>query len=254
MTQIPSGWYPDPSPQPGQPPLLRYWDGRLWTEHVHPVQPPAPQAYAGPGPTPRPTTPDGVPVSGWWRRVGAYVIDGLLVSAVSTVATIPQQVRLQGDLGDLMRRFENEVAGSQNRPDFGPFFRDYVDLLLPVITWSVLAAFVVWVVYSSLMLRFKSATLGKMAVGIAVRLRDRPGQLPWSAILVRVLVQQGVMLTAILPVLYLALSWFPYLDSLWPLWDKRNQALHDKAARTQVVLVRAVSRAGTPTGIRDARR
>jgi uncharacterized RDD family membrane protein YckC len=34
------------------------------------------------------------------------------------------------------------------------------------------------------------------------------------------------------PVLFLIL--FP-LDSLWPLWDKENRAIHDMLARTRVV-------------------
>ena len=33
------GWFPDP----GDPSLLRYWDGSSWTEHTAPVQPPAAQ-------------------------------------------------------------------------------------------------------------------------------------------------------------------------------------------------------------------
>lgn len=148
------------------------------------------------------------------------------------------QIQMQRDLNVLMRRFEAETNNPQATPDFGAFLGDYLDVALPMLTWSALAGFVVWGVYSSLMLRFKSATLGKMVVGIAVRLRERPGQLPWSTILVRLLVQQGVSLTALVPFLYLALFWFPWLDSLWPLWDKKNQALHDKAARTNVVRVR----------------
>ena len=33
-------------------------------------------------------------------------------------------------------------------------------------------------------------------------------------------------------------SLFPLLDGLWPLWDRKKQALHDKAAKTNVVMVR----------------
>ena len=198
----------------------------------------APAPYPGPALAQGPTTPDGVPLSGWWRRVGAYLIDSLIVGAVSTVVTIPAQLRVFEQTNQLIRRFENEAAASGTTPDFGAFFGDYLDLMLPVIIWSAIAGFVAWAAYNALMLRFKGATVGKMAVGIAVRLRDRPGQLPWSAILMRVVVQHGVLLTAVMPVVYLALSWFPYLDSLWPLWDKKNQALHDKAARTNVILVR----------------
>ncbi|HEY0932857.1 MAG TPA: DUF2510 domain-containing protein, partial [Trebonia sp.] len=28
-----SGWYPDPY---GTPSLLRWWDGTVWTQHIHP--------------------------------------------------------------------------------------------------------------------------------------------------------------------------------------------------------------------------
>ena len=240
MTQAPAGWYPDPvPPQPGQPPLLRYWDGRVWTEHVHPAAPPtAWPPYAGQEVAPGPTTPDGVPLSGWWRRVGAYVIDSLVVGGVTLVVTIRQQLQVQQDLNDLMRRFTDEAERS-TAPDLGAFFRDYVDIALPLLRLTAIVSFLAWAVYSSLMLRFKGATVGKMAVGIAVRLRERPGQLPWSTILVRVVAQHGVVLTAaVTPILYQAFIWFPYLDPLWAAWDKKRQAIHDKVARTNVVMAR----------------
>ena len=33
-------------------------------------------------------------------------------------------------------------------------------------------------------------------------------------------------------------SFYPVLDGLWPLWDSKKQAVHDKIARTNVVLTR----------------
>jgi uncharacterized RDD family membrane protein YckC len=240
MTQPPPGWYPDPSPQPpGQPLIHRYWDGQAWTSHIHPAPPLTAPAQPPYGRPPQPTTPDGAPLSGWWLRVGAYAIDGTLIGAVGFIATVPQYLRMQADALDLMRRFDDEMSRAQTTgtpPNVDALFRDYWELLLPVFTWSLLAGFIAWMVYGSLMLRFKGATLGKMALGISVRLRERPGRMPWSAILVRLLVQQGVLLTAPLPLLYLALGWFPYLDNLYPLWDKQRQALHDKAAKTNVVI------------------
>jgi len=132
--------------------MLRYWDGHVWTEHVHPAVPTAVSVRPVGGPPPRPATPDGQPLAEWWQRLCAYL------------------------------------------------------------------------------------TLGMVALGICVRLRERPGKLPWSTILLRVLVQQGVLLTAVVPLLYLALSWFPYLDALWMFWDDQRRTLHDKAAKTNVVL------------------
>jgi uncharacterized RDD family membrane protein YckC len=224
VTQIPPGWYPDPtSPQSHQ----RYWDGWAWTPHVHMQQ----SYLVGP------TTPDGVPLSGWWRRVGAFLIDSVLVSIVVSTLTLPQQIAMQIRMNDLMVDLEQETA-PEAMPDFGTFAGEIWAAMQPLVVWSAIATFLAWALYSSLMLRWKGATLGKMAAGIAVRLRDQPGQLPWSAIYARVFVQFGVGLTAVVPLVYLALSWFPLLDSLWPLWDQKRQALHDKAARTNVVRVR----------------
>ncbi|MGZ4471917.1 MAG: DUF2510 domain-containing protein, partial [Nocardioidaceae bacterium] len=137
MTQVPEGWYADPAPQAeGQPPLLRYWDGRQWTEHVHPAAPAAqatqplqaaqqpaqqpaqgapygqaPPAYqdtfAYPAYARRPagpTTPDGVPLAGWWQRVGAQVLDGLILTVVASVATLPIQLGARGDAQRVLDR------------------------------------------------------------------------------------------------------------------------------------------------------
>jgi hypothetical protein len=31
---------------------------------------------------------------------------------------------------------------------------------------------------------------------------------------------------------------YPLLDDLWPLWDDKKQAIHDKLAKTNVVRIR----------------
>ena len=229
----PPGWYPDPAPPaPGDPPLLRFWDGQQWSWQVAP----APAGLSGPGyagpayavQPPGPTTPDGVPLAGFWPRVAAHVIDALILGAASSVATLPVQLGMQRDMQALI----------ESEPDPGAFLSAYLDMFLPLITWTALVGFVLWAGYTALMLRFKGATVGKMALGLGVRLRDRPGQLPWSAIAARVLTQHGYMLTGVFPWVYLALFWYPWLDSLWAAGDGKRQALHDKAARTNVVRTR----------------
>jgi len=82
----------------------------------------------------------------------------------------------------------------------------------------------------------RGATPGKMAVGISVRLRDKPGVPPLSAVLRRTLVKQGGNLVGGVPVLGLFGSLFVLLDSLWPLWDNKKQAIHDMAGATNVVV------------------
>jgi uncharacterized RDD family membrane protein YckC len=62
--------------------------------------------------------------------------------------------------------------------------------------------------------------------------------MPWGTVLLRWLVQNAGSIVGVVPVAGSAGSLFSLLDSLWPLWDDKNQALHDKAARTNVVRVR----------------
>jgi uncharacterized RDD family membrane protein YckC len=81
-------------------------------------------------------------------------------------------------------------------------------------------------VYEVFFLSRTGATPGKKIVGISVRLRDRAGPPPMNTVLVRTGCFLGMQLFSIVY----------YLDVLWPLWDDKKQALHDKAATTNVVL------------------
>jgi uncharacterized RDD family membrane protein YckC len=258
MTQIPSGWYPDPAPPlPGQPPMVRYWDGRVWTEHVTPAVPAAPMPPATPvyATTPAaavtgPTTPDGERLAGWWWRALAFFIDGILVGLVSNIVSLPAQLALQEDLTQVVNDFTRELDQNPNsNPDIGAFLGDYLDALADHALWLFLPGIVLTLLYHTVMLRWKGATLGKLATGLRVRLRERPGQLSWGTVLVRVTAQYGVPYAlAVLAVLSgslagaslfgLAYAVYFLTDNLWPTWDPKKQALHDKAARTNVVKVR----------------
>ena len=268
MTQIPAGWYPDPAPAPpGQPPGLRYWDGNVWTEHVAPdaAQPVAPQpvyqqpvyqqrayqqpAYQQPAPVGA-TTPDGQPLAGWWWRVLALLIDSVVVGVVSGIISLPAQISMQKDLSRVIDDFRRSIdANPDATPEFSRFFNDYVDVLRDNALWLILPGLVAWVLYYLLMLRYNGATLGKLAVGLRVRLRDQPGQLPWSAVVIRVSTQflipyllLGVGLFSgslvLLVVLVVVYQVYSFADVLWPLGDSKKQALHDKFAGTNVVKIR----------------
>jgi len=57
-------------------------------------------------------------------------------------------------------------------------------------------------------------------------------------VLTRWLMQNLGSAVAVVPLVGL-LGWvYSLLDDLWPLWDGQRQALHDKAARTNVVRTR----------------
>lgn len=263
MPQIPAGWYPDPAPpQPGQPPFVRYWDGRVWTPHVTLVSSPewspttapqqaAPQYAAPQQAAPEYAAPDGGErPAGWWWRVLAYVIDSFVVNVLGSVASIPAQIGFQRDLTDLAEDFqaETDALPPDVAPDFAGFFGDLTDLIADNAAALVLPAALVVTLYYAVMLRWKGATLGKLAVGLRVRrLAGQEGDgLPWPTVLLRIaaqfLVPIGALLAALLVgslALFLAVAvlygLYVLLDVLWPLWDARKQTLHDKVARTRVV-------------------
>jgi uncharacterized RDD family membrane protein YckC len=89
----------------------------------------------------------------------------------------------------------------------------------------------------------RGQTLGKRAVRIAVRRAETFERVGYRRSFTRaiafLLIWVGPPLLPTLPsaahLLSWPLGWLPLLDALWPLWDERKQALHDKVAGTVVV-------------------
>ena len=76
----------------------------------------------------------------------------------------------------------------------------------------------------------KGQTVGKMVWGTRVRDAATGGALGPAKAALRYLAP------ALLSIVTFGLIWFP--DGLWPLWDNRRQALHDKLAGSAVVPAR----------------
>ncbi|MGN6577697.1 MAG: RDD family protein [Nocardioides sp.] len=240
MTQIPAGWYPDPDPSSPQPRGQRYWDGRQWTEHVTPAAPAPGTGYAPMAPysaanTARAaTTPDGQALAGWWQRVGAYLIDLLILTPLVVIAGFPWLREIVSAYADLV---DESITAAEN----GTALPDQADLLaelfVPFLLFT-LVALAVNFVYNVGFLKWKAATPGKLVVGLRVRLRELPGPLSWGTVLLRWAGQNWYAALSWVPVLGNVLGLYPLLDVLWPLWDDKKQALHDKVAKTNVVRVR----------------
>jgi uncharacterized RDD family membrane protein YckC len=257
---FPHGWYDDPQDLTQQ----RYWDGNAWTDHRRarpgpppyqgefgqPQQQPVPQQapqqygqspYYGQGYPPRaqgfgyrpavPATPDGVPLSGWWKRVGARFLDGIIVLVISLPLTGYFWYHyIQATLDYERQLIDNAVAGNTQ-----------FNLALPwdVYKWLLavtLIALVVNFVYEFFFLTRRGATPGKQAVGISVRLRDVPGPPPAQAVLKRFGLYAGLNLLGAIPTVGTLFGLIGLLNYLWPLWDDKKQALHDKVAATNVVV------------------
>jgi uncharacterized RDD family membrane protein YckC len=173
----------------------------------------------------RSRTPDGQPLAGWWHRVGARLIDGALLLVVAFVL-LP--LVAPGLMSDMM------TWTMETDDPFAPLPADIMDRQL---RW-VLSIGVVGLVYEIVLVTLLGGTLGKLATGLRVRLREEPGKVGWGPSAIRALVYQGPGLLGNLSPVLGFLSLFTIVDVLWPLWDGKRQALHDKAARTNVVRIR----------------
>lgn len=247
----PAGWYPDPqTPVPGAPPQQRYWDGQSWTEHVSPLntQPthaestsgqPAyghsaygQQPYSGaPVYAGVATTPDGAILAGWWHRLGAYLIDGLILAVIVGALAFPFIRDVFTAFGDFFDEAMTAAENGTSTPSTTKFTADITGATIAIGAIGL----AVNLVYTIGFLMWKQATPGKLAVGLRVRLRERP-DLPLPTICVRWLVQSFVpSALGQVPFFGFVFGLFGLLDGLWPLWDPKKQALHDKVAKTNVV-------------------
>ncbi len=99
-----------------------------------------------------------------------------------------------------------------------------------------LIGIVVFAAYQLLFLTRSGRTPGKAAVGISVRLRERPGPPPAGVVARRIALPVALFLVELVPLVGALGLIGRALDLLWPSWDGNRQALHDKVAGTVVVV------------------
>jgi len=158
----------------------------------------------------------GEPLASWGSRVGAAIVDWLIVGIPAIVLFV---VIVGGTIG---------LTGDDDSS-----------------AWAVLGASLLWIAVAfalvllyapTLMAREGShngQTLGKQMVGIRV-VRDSGESMNFGWAALRELVVKGFLVgfaSSIIPLL----PWL--LDVLWPLWDDENRALHDMVVSTHVVRV-----------------
>ncbi len=137
-------------------------------------------------------------LASWGRRLAALLLDGALLAAI-VLATVG-------------------IAG------VGP--AELNDRILAGDTLLVLLLFVVpEAIYDTAMIGSRNQTFGKMALRIKVVGADDRAPIGYSRAFTRWLS------TAFLWALFTVPG---IIDHLWPLHDRRNQALHDKFARSVV--------------------
>lgn len=236
MSEQPAGWYPDP--YAAIPGTERWWDGAQWLAQTREAQPahgapgvqpawqrPAPQGAWQPQ---RAEGPDGVELASWGRRLGAYALDlipfivlSLVIVGASGYFDAVSRAVASGD-EQLTEAMEILAPGSQT-----------------AVTLTVVTLFA-QLLYNVGLHATTGQTIGKRLVGIRLVRADEPTRSPGlPAASLRWLIQLGApQALQGVPVVGFLVGLFGLADHLWPLWDQRNQALHDKAARTLVVRVR----------------
>jgi uncharacterized RDD family membrane protein YckC len=148
-------------------------------------------------------------LAGWWSRVGAHMIDGLIVGVAALILFLPLV-----------------AAGVTVDSDAG-----WAALVAAGIVW-ILCLAVAALLYAPLMMaRTNGRTLGRMALNIrVVRASGEPITFGY-AVLREVVVKW--LLFGILGAVTGGIA--QLLDYLWPLWDEQNRCLHDFIVDSRVV-------------------
>lgn len=176
--------------------------------------PPTQVSYGAPAPGPV------YELSGWWRRVGAVWIDGIIVGAIAGILAIP--------VGGWER---SEMYSNQSSANFS-FELNAIGLFVYLVVFVCAVPLV--------MSRTNGRTIGKMATGIRVVREDgKPVDLGFA--LFRELVIKN-LLFSVVAVFTLGLA--TLLNYLWPLWDGQHRALHDQIVKSRVVRVDATGGTG----------
>lgn len=269
VTQRSSGWYDDPRDEN----LLRYWDGVVWTEHVANKRPLPPQ-----GPLTEPAgdasaqqwaqyqaqqggfgqgqrrsdrlegggagRPGDARLSGWWRRVGAFIVDTILVGLVCLPFTL---WRMSGSI-DQFEAWQAQVAQALSS---GGGLPDLPAQVLLDVGTIALVQTLVYVLLDAFFLSRTGVTPGRRLLGIRVRPLGADAPVPFALGVRRGLIKNVSNLVSGVPFLSLFAFGFQVADYLWPLRDRGNQSLHDKATGTEVVICGPLRGPGRQTAQRS---
>ena len=181
-----------------------------------------------------------VPLASWGARFGAVVLDGILVAVSSAVALL---VSVIGGgtliLSLLLPVFFDSSGGTAAIGAFG--------IVMLALGAALGLSYWVWWLFT---LR-NGQTPGKLIVGIRAMNVATEETVSWGRMFLREFVvksfPQWVIVLAsvfagdnpVVPLLSVALAILWVVNYLWPLWDRKNQALHDKVVGTIIVRERA---------------
>ena len=203
--------------------------GSLWQSPTEqPAPAPSQRGFAPPTDAPAPDT------SQWWTDSQAGTIEGRAHGGGSTGGYAPAEymervgaaaldflVRVAIVVGAILVGAVAHLAGSS---------AGEVGITIGLVVGAIAASFV----YAPYMIAKRNGqTIGHKAVGIRTASRSG-GQVSGGKAFVREVLVKGI--------LFEGLGWFTFgiatlINYLWPLWDDKNEALHDKMCDTRMFKV-----------------
>jgi uncharacterized RDD family membrane protein YckC len=152
-------------------------------------------------------------LSGWWRRVAAHLLDGVVIGIGALVlflvlAAIFGSGFLIGDTTGI------------------------IAVILGLILWFACIAVAALLYAPWMMARTNGQTLGRMAVGIRV-VRPDGKPIDFGFAMLREVVVKWLLFGLVLGSITGGIA--TLIDYLWPLWDEENRALHDLIVNTRTI-------------------
>ncbi|MGN7248411.1 RDD family protein [Janibacter anophelis] len=181
-----------------------------------------------------PTTADGQALAPFGTRVGAYIIDSLILGVINLVVAGWAFGLWMWDYMAFV--FEAAQAGDQSRvEELTP------DALLGMLDWpwffvGLGLALLVQTAYQVGFLTTRGATPGKAVLGLSVRRYEQAGTITAGTAFMRVLLPLALQMLSWVPGLSLLVLVLNPADLLLPIIDPKRQTLHDKIAGTVVVV------------------
>lgn len=166
-------------------------------------------------------------LSGWWRRVGAQIVDQLVRLLFAAAVGVAGFVAL----ADEPFSWSDAPLDSINEGaiDYGNTAADYNALWLLAVIFGLY--FLSALVYApAFMARWRGATPGKRMFGIRV-VRADGSDLDFGAAFLREPIIKGLLVNGVGGIIGIV----PLISYLWPLWDRECRAGHDFLAKTRVV-------------------
>jgi len=186
------------------------------------------------------TVHDAAPYAPWIRRVLAQIIDGLFVVVPSFVVAI-YVVAVKGKVhiathANNSAKITCHFTAHALSCTGGTLIRaNFRELLIGVILINI-----IWAIYVIIAITGpRGATIGMRALKIRIVTASDRASVSMGRSVLRYVVYFVIGLLEYVAHVLVLVS---FLDWLWPLWDSRNQTLHDKAAGTVALDVRRSQR------------